>query len=273
MSDERKRATADVFDRAAGTYDQLGVDFFTPMGRDLVDRAELRPGERVLDLGAGRGAVTFAAAEAVGADGEVCAIDIAPVMVELLRAEAQERGLPSVRVSVDDADAPEFAPESFDALLGGLVMFFLADPSSALKRHAALLRPSGRLAFTTFAGNDPGFDAAMREVGRFVPDPLPPRDERQGPFGTPESIDALLTDAGFRVANSEVVDYVSRFSSADHWLSWAWSHGGRYVLERVPESDLPAAGDAAKAAFESTRTPDGDHAITTSIRFTVARMP
>ena len=58
MSDDRKQTTADVFDRAAEMYDQLGVDFFTPMGRDLVGRAGLRPGERVLDLGAGRGAVT-----------------------------------------------------------------------------------------------------------------------------------------------------------------------------------------------------------------------
>ena len=112
----------------------------------------------------------------------------------------------------------------------------------------------------------------MREVGRFVPDPLPPRDERQGPFGTPEAINALLEDGGFRVTNSDVVDYVSRFTSADHWLSWVWSHGGRYVLERVPEADLPAAGAAAKAVFESTRTADGDYAITTSIRFTVARI-
>lgn len=271
MSDSRKQATANVFDRAAGTYDQLGVDFFTPMGHDLVARAGVRAGERVLDLGAGRGAVTFAAADAVGAEGDVHAIDIAPTMVELLRADAQERGLANVRVSIGDAEAPDVEAASVDAILAGLALFFLADPASALRRYGALLRPGGRLGFTTFADNDPHFEAAMKEIGRYLPDAMPPRDERQGPFGTPEAIDALLADAGFVVTHSEVIAYESRFSSTDHWLAWAWSHGGRYVLERVPAADLPQATEAARAAFEEARTADGDYAITTLIRFTLAR--
>ncbi len=272
MSDERKQATADVFDRAADTYDQLGVDFFTPMGRDLVALSGLRAGERVLDLGAGRGAVTFAAAEAVGADGEVCAIDIAPSMVERLRDDVRERGLSTVQVSVGDAEAPEFESSSFDTVLAGLALFFLAEPASALPRHAALLRPGGRIGFTTFAGNDPHFEAAMKEIGRFVPDALPPRDERQGPFGTPEAIETLLAEAGFDVTYSDVIAYESRFTSTDHWLAWAWSHGGRYVLERVPGDALAEATDAAKATFEAARVADGDYAISTRIRFTVANL-
>ncbi len=271
MIDNRKQATADVFDRAAGTYDQLGVDFFTPMGRDLVTRVGLRPGERVLDLGAGRGAVTFAAAEAVGNDGEVFAIDIAPTMVELLRGDVGKRGLSGVHVSVGDAEMPELEPGSFDAIVSGLTLFFLADPGSALRRYAVLLRSGGRLGFTTFAGNDPHFEAAMKEIGRFLPDPMPPRDERQGPFGTPEAIETLLADSGFHVTDSEVISYESRFTSTDHWLAWAWSHGGRYVLERVAEAELPAATGAAKTAFEAARTAEGDYAIATSVRFTVAR--
>ena len=272
MSDPRKQATADVFDRAADTYDQLGVDFFTPMGRDLVALTGLRAGERVLDLGSGRGAVTFAAAEAVGADGEVFAIDLAPSMVDLLHSDARKRGLSTVQVSVGDAEAPRFEPASFDALLAGLALFFLAEPGSALQRHAALLRPKGRIGFTTFAGNDPHFEAAMKEIGRFVPDALPPRDERQGPFDTPEAIEALLADAGFDVTQSDVITYESRFTNTDHWLAWAWSHGGRYVLERVPEDALSEATDAAKASFEAARVADGDYAISTRIRFTVATL-
>lgn len=44
-----------AFDRAAGSYDRLGVTFFTPMGRRLVERVDPKPGERVLDVGCGRG--------------------------------------------------------------------------------------------------------------------------------------------------------------------------------------------------------------------------
>jgi ubiquinone/menaquinone biosynthesis C-methylase UbiE len=47
----------DVFDRASADYDAVGVDFFTPMGAALVSAASPQPGERVLDVGCGRGAV------------------------------------------------------------------------------------------------------------------------------------------------------------------------------------------------------------------------
>ena len=66
-----------LFDELAGEYDQH-IPFFAPFGRDLVAWCGLRPGQRVLDIAAGRGAVTGPAAQAVGPRGAVLAIDGSP---------------------------------------------------------------------------------------------------------------------------------------------------------------------------------------------------
>lgn len=271
MTTDPKAAIAAVFDRSAPTYDQLGVDFFTPMGRDLAARAGLRPGDRVLDIGCGRGAVLFAAREVVGASGTVTGIDLAPTMVQLTRTDAAARGFANVTVEVGDAEDPPFAPGSFDAVLAGLVVFFLADPRAALRRYAALLAPHGRVGFSTFGPNDPAFEAAMKALGSFVPGPLPDRDARQGPFASFEGIAGMLAECGYRPPEITEASYESRFADAEHWLSWAWSHGARAVLERVPAEALPEASAAAFAALEPARTPTGDYVLRTTIRFTVAR--
>jgi SAM-dependent methyltransferase len=266
-----KRGIAAVFDRGAETYDHVGVDFFTPPARELVARAGLRRGERVLDLGTGRGAVLFAAAEAVGPTGRVVGIDLAARMAELTQAEAAARGFENVSAVPGDAEQPDFPAASFDAILAGLVIFFLPDPDTALARYAKLLAPGGRLAFTTFAKSDENHDAAMKAIAGFAPGDLPERRTRQGPFKTRDGIAELLARGGFADASVDEVTYESRFADPDHFLSWMWSHGGRHILEQVPADRLDEASEAAKAAFEPARTPSGDYAIRTQIRFTVAR--
>src|SRR5687767_2902240 len=104
---ERKASIAAVFDRAADSYDRTGVEFFKIVGRRLVELAAPQPGERVLDLGCGRGAAALPAAEAVGSSGRVHATDLAPGMVAGVLDEAAASGLTNVTAEVGDAEAPE----------------------------------------------------------------------------------------------------------------------------------------------------------------------
>jgi ubiquinone/menaquinone biosynthesis C-methylase UbiE len=240
-----KRAIAGVFDRGADAYDQVGVDFFGPAGVDLVARARLQPGELVLDLGCGRGAVLFPAAAAVGSTGRVVGIDLAPRMAELTETEAKACGLEHVTAMQGDAERPDFGDGSFDAVLAGLLIFFLPDTASALGRYATLLAPGGRLGFTTFGAQDENFDAAMRVLGSYLPAGVPARDERQGPFGSREGVTELLVANGYQPPEIDEVTYESRFTDPDHWLTWLWSHGGRHALESVPADQLDEATSAA----------------------------
>ena len=84
-----------LFDELAGEYDQH-VPFFATFGRDLATWIGLGPGQRVLDIAAGRGAVAGPAAQAVGSDGAVLAIDNAPNMLRALAGDltAVSRSLP-----------------------------------------------------------------------------------------------------------------------------------------------------------------------------------
>lgn len=265
-----KSVIAGIFDRTAATYGSVGVDFVAPMGRDLVALAGLAPGERVLDLGCGRGAVLFPARDAVGDTGTVTGIDLAPAMVELTRADVEAKGWVNVHVEVGDAEHPPFEPGSFDAILLGLAIFFIPDPAAALRRYADLLAPGGRTAFSTFGPSDPNFDAAMKALGGFVPGPLPDRGGRQGPFTTPETTAELLAAAGYEGIETVERTYESRFRDAEHWLRWVWSHGGRGVLERVPADAMDEATRAAFAALEPARVDGGDYVLHTPIRLTRA---
>ena len=142
--EQRKAAVAGVFDRAAATYDQVGVEFFGPAGELLVRRTAPTPGERVLDVGCGRGASALPAARLVGPAGAVTATDLAPAMVEAVRRQAAD--LPWLTAELGDAEQPP--PGPFDVVQGGLVMFFLPDFAGALDRYRAALVPGGRLGFT-----------------------------------------------------------------------------------------------------------------------------
>jgi ubiquinone/menaquinone biosynthesis C-methylase UbiE len=270
-AESAKRRIAGVFDRSAATFDTLGVDFFTPIARGLVACAALRPGARVLDVGCGRGAVLFAARAAVGSSGHVEGIDLSPRMVELTRADAVERGFDNVRVVLGDAEKPDLPAGSLNAVLAGLSLHLLPNPAAALECYAMLLAPGGALAFSTFGAQDPAFDAAMDAVGAFVPGDGADGGQRNGPFGSAAGIEDLLASCRYHDLEITETGFESRFIDADHWLAWAWSHGGRVTLERVPDADLLAASEAAKAAFSAARTANGDYAIKTMVRFTVAR--
>lgn len=74
----QKAHVAALFDRAAESYDAVGVDFFQPLASALVGRAGIEPGMHVLDLGTGSGASLLAAAAQVGATDTVLGLNLSP---------------------------------------------------------------------------------------------------------------------------------------------------------------------------------------------------
>ena len=237
--EEMKAGVAGVFDRAAATYDQVGVDFFQPIGRFLVSRTAPRPGERVLDVGCGRGASAIPAAEAVGPTGSVLATDLAPSMVEEVRLAAG--ALPWLMAEVGDAEHPHDG--TFDIVQAGLVLFFLPSLDTALARYRDLLAGGGRLGFTWFGEPDtrwvPVFDALSADL---PDDERPPtRVSGQGPFDSVARMHDHLSTLGWTDVTTETLVHEVRVRDADHWFEWTWSQGYRFVLERLDAHDLLAA--------------------------------
>jgi ubiquinone/menaquinone biosynthesis C-methylase UbiE len=272
----QKEQIAGVFDRASATYDRTGVEFIGAVAVDLVAAAGLVPGQRVVDVGCGRGASLFLAAEAVGPTGHVVGVDLAPGMVAATAAEAQARGLRNVTVRLGDAADPGEPDEAVDAVLAGLVLFFLPDAAAAVREWHAELVPGGRLAVSTFT-EDAAADRTLAgllgtALAPFVPPEKAPAEP--GPrdrFRTRESITGLLTGAGFTGLRFTERSYRLRFTDPAHFWRWLWSTGARAALEQVPADRLPAAqaavGDVAEAVL---RDDEGELALHMAVRFTTA---
>ena len=114
--------------------------------RRLLRDAGLFNGMKVLDIGSGAGDVAFAAAELVGSEGQVVGVDMNAEILETARTRAQETGFANIKFVAGDAQTLEL-PSDFDALIGRLVLMYLADPVDALKQLATRVRPGGIVAF------------------------------------------------------------------------------------------------------------------------------
>jgi ubiquinone/menaquinone biosynthesis C-methylase UbiE len=269
---ETKAVIAAAFDNSADSYEQVGVEFFAPLGAELVRRVAPRPGERVLDLGCGRGHCLFPAAEAVGPSGSVIGTDLSSRMVELCAAEVDRRGLTQVRVELGDASDPGFPAGSFDIVTAGMVMFFVPEPRKTMPLVAALLRPGGRYAMSSFGPSDPKFDETMGILYKHrIGPPWEPNPDK--PFDTHESITEMLTDAGFTGVEITELQHDIVFPGPDGYWAWVGSHGGRIMIDQVLPENLPAARADVYAMWEPHREPDGSLIHRSRARFTTARVP
>lgn len=260
------------FDRSADSYEQTGIEFFAPLGAELVRRAAPAPGESVLDLGCGRGHCLFPAAAAVGPAGRVVGTDLSVRMVELCAAEAAARGLGNVRVELGDAGAPDFPPASFDLVVAGLVMFFVHEPRPAMRAAAEVLRPGGRFAMSTFGPPDEKFAEVMAILYRHREGP-PWEAATDKPFENAGTITAMLAEAGFVDIAVEEVVHDGWFDSIEQFWTWIGSHGGRIMIDQVRPERLPAAKAEITEMLAARAAPDGRLLNRSLARYATARTP
>lgn len=271
-----------VFDAVSGEFDQGGVEFFGPMGRRLVELAAIRPGERVLDVGSGRGAVLLPAAAAAGPDGEAVGIDLAKGMVRHLTADIERRGIANASVRLMDGEAPDFPAASFDAVLGSFSIALLPNSVEALPRYRELLRPGGRLAFTSPALSPDGTLAfvppAVQGLFEQLVAHMPPELE-DNPFANPagswlagsDRITRTLAGAGYSSVDihDENVNLVT--ASGEEWVRWSKTTGMRMAYELLPEPEREALEARIAGDLEATRTADGPVEFAFPVVVVVAR--
>ncbi|HZR76442.1 class I SAM-dependent methyltransferase [Bradyrhizobium sp.] len=170
-----------------------------PVADLLIERAKIKPGERILDVGCGSGSTSFSFAKAVGSTGHITGVDISAPMLSRAK-ENTPKGAP-VEFILADATVYPFAPDSFDLLASRFGVMFFADPALSFSNMRRAMRRSGRLAFACWREprENPFFMTALQAVYKHVPKMPPVGPEDPGPFAfaSQERVNRILKAAGF----------------------------------------------------------------------------
>jgi 2-polyprenyl-3-methyl-5-hydroxy-6-metoxy-1,4-benzoquinol methylase len=120
--------------------------FFAEATRDILVRAGLKPGMRVLDVGCGVGDVTSIAADLVGTSGEVLGIDISSEALGIAEARMRASGRGQTRFLASPVEAFE-GLEGFDAIIGRFILVHMPDPAAVLSLLASRARAGALISF------------------------------------------------------------------------------------------------------------------------------
>jgi ubiquinone/menaquinone biosynthesis C-methylase UbiE len=230
----------------SGVAAELYQSFFAPaiaipVSGELLRKANLTIGERVLDVACGTGVITRAAAEQVGQTGTVTAVDLAPDMLEVAKA-TPAGGAPIVWHQADAAELP-LPDASYDVALCQMGLMFMDDRAGAVSEMHRVLAPGGRVVINTPGRIQPLFEAMEQaivdhlgpQLGAFVGAVFSMHD--------PATLASLLGDAGFTDVSSK--EYTARLTLPEP-AEFLWKY-----INLTPMGAIVAdAPEESKAATE-----------------------
>ncbi|HEB59666.1 MAG TPA: bifunctional demethylmenaquinone methyltransferase/2-methoxy-6-polyprenyl-1,4-benzoquinol methylase UbiE [Gammaproteobacteria bacterium] len=154
--EEKVRRVADVFHSVAGKYDlmndMMSMGVHRLWKRFTIDMADVRPGQRILDLAGGTGDLAAAFSRLVGRDGTVVLADINESMIQVGRARLADRGIAgNVEFVQANAECLPFPDNSFDRITIAFGLRNVTDKDAALRSMHRVLKPGGCLLVLEFS--------------------------------------------------------------------------------------------------------------------------
>jgi len=262
-----KANIAGLYNRVASTYGRVGPDPFAYAGKGLVERIGIHEGARVLDVGVGRGANLFPAAEKVGPRGQVIGIDLAEQMLQETRAEIERRGLLNGSVLLMDAEHLTFEDASFDYALCGFAIFLFPHFEQALAEFFRVLRAGGTLGVTMHLLGKLGItvarDGALSQwysklISEYHEQYHFPLNAGGASLDLAE-LPTYLARAGFIDVHvlQEQIEFI--YVDAQQWWDAKWTHGTRYSLEHMTPEILAQFKAEVFDRLAEEQRPDGIH--------------
>ena len=194
---------------AAGDYAVIGTTLQI-VGETLCEALDLRAGQRVLDVAAGNGNATLAAARRWC---DVVSTDYVPALLERAKARAGAEGL-AVEFQQADAENLPFENGAFDVVLSTFGVMFTPNQEKAAAELARVCKPAGKIGLanwtpTSFVGE------MFKLIGRYIPPA--PGVKPPSLWGTEERLRELF---GSRIAALQAPrrNYLFRYRSPKHWL-------------------------------------------------------
>lgn len=241
------------------TYERAMVPaVFEPWGRRLIETAELRRGDRVLDVACATGVVARLAAEQVGPDGSVSGLDLLGGMLEVAR-DASGEVAPSIDWIESDAASMPVPDGSFDAVLCQQGLQFFPDKVAALREARRALTTGGRVVISVWRSieTSPAVVALQRAIESHVPQAagfLPMA------FSMTDADDLrnILREAGFGDIRVRIEIGAVRFGSVGDFLTTylgATPVGG--IISALPPDDRAALANDVLASVGQYVDDDG----------------
>jgi len=194
---------------SAGDYAVVGTTLQI-VGESLCEALDLRAGERVLDVAAGNGNATLAAARRWC---DVVSTDYVPTLLERGRARASAEGLP-VKFEQADAENLPYPDHSFDAVLSTFGVMFTPDQDKAAAEMARACKPGGRIGLANWTPSS-FVGEIFKTMGKYV---VPPAGMKSPALWGTEARLQELFDGRLDSISIERRDFVFRYHSAAHWL-------------------------------------------------------
>jgi ubiquinone/menaquinone biosynthesis C-methylase UbiE len=238
---EQWEAAAEAWHR----WDPLLEQWLGTATQRMLDAAGVATGAHVLDVAAGAGGQSLAAARRTGPTGRVVATDISPA---ILRYAAQSAAQAGVAIETRELDGEAVgAPQigSFDAVISRLGLIYFPNQHRALSGMRQVLRERGRfgaIVYSTPERNE--FFSIPVRIIRTRAQLAPPAPGQPGPFslGTPDVLKGVLSEAGFRDVSVQALEAPLRLPSAAECVRFQRESFG--ALHQMLSS-LPAGEQAA----------------------------
>lgn len=232
-----------MFNVSDAAYDNFMGRFSIPLAPVFADFAGIAPGQRVLDVGAGTGALT---AELLRRGAIPVAADPSPPFVATLR-----RRFPTVEVQESPAEDLPWPDESFDAALAQLVITFMRNASAGVEEMRRVVRPGGVVAVCMWDRDGMEMLGAVNRTQRAL-DPSRPTPEQLTKYRTPEEIQPLLGDG----AELELLEVDASYTGFDElWDSIAGGAGP--AGEWAKSLDAGQRREARAELFRQVGEPEG----------------
>jgi SAM-dependent methyltransferase len=191
----------------------------------LVDIANIRAGDRVLDVACGTGVFARHAAKCVGSNGRVTGLDLNEGMLAVAR-----RLRPELEWQQGDAAKMPFADETFDVAASQMAFMFFPDPVAALREMWRVLAPGGRVAVLVCGPMGPDYRMLAEILRHNVGDRAAVMIEGYFALGDETTLPRLFMEAGMPGAKSALHRGSARFSSIDEYI--------RIEIKGSPLADL-----------------------------------
>jgi len=230
--------------------------------RQMLDVAQIQPGQRILDIAAGAGEPAVSAAERVGPSGYVLATDISEGIVELALQVARERGLKHIETRAMDGEKLDLPDASFDAVLCRLGLMYMPHPVTALREWRRALRAGGRVAVVVFSTPDRNsWGAVPASIIRRRAQLPPPVPGQPGPFslGDPGALEDVFRQAGFADPEVRVVPVPHRMASSAEYVRIAREAFGAFnamMAHQLPQ-ERESVWNEVEDAMRSFESPIG----------------